>query len=50
MNEQGRTIGWDPIKRQFTDPSDQKRLYSGFARPQFAVAPILREIRKKFGA
>lgn len=48
MNEAGRTIGWDPVKRAFTDPSDHKRLYSCFARPQFAVAPVLREIRRKF--
>ena len=50
MNEAGRTIGWDPEKRVFTNPDDQKRLYSCFERPQFAVAPIIREIRKKVGA
>ncbi len=49
MNEAGRTIGWDPAKRAFTDPADQKRLYSCFERPQFAVAPVIREIRKKAG-
>jgi hypothetical protein len=49
MNEAGRTIGWDPEKRVFTNPDDQKRLYSCFERPQFAVAPIIREIRKKVG-
>ena len=50
MNEAGRTIGWDPAKRVFTDPADQQKLYSCFERPQFAVAPIIREIRKKVGA
>ncbi len=50
MNEAGRTIGWDPAKRVFTNPDDQKRLYSCFERPQFAVAPIIKEIRKKVGA
>ena len=50
MNEAGRTIGWDPVKRVFTDPADQQKLYSCFERPQFAVAPIIREIRKKTGA
>ena len=50
MNNIGRTIGWDPVKHVFTNPDDQKRLYSCFERPQFAVAPIIREIRKKVGA
>ena len=47
MNHAGREIGWDPEKRVFTDPFDQKKLYSCFERPQFAVAPILAEIRKR---
>ena len=49
MNNIGHTIGWDPVKRDFTNPED-KKLYSCFERPQFAVAPIIREIRKKAGA
>ena len=49
MNNIGRTIGWDPVKHVFTNPDDQKKLYSCFERPQFAVAPIIREIRKKAG-
>ncbi len=49
MNNIGRTIGWDPVKHVFTNPDDQKKLYSCFERPQFAVAPIIREIRKKVG-
>ena len=47
MNNIGRTIGWDPVKHVFTNPDDQKKLYSCFERPQFAVAPIIKEIRKK---
>ena len=50
MNNIGRTIGWDPVKHVFTNPDDQKKLYSCFERPQFAVAPIIKEIRKKAGA
>ena len=48
MNNVGREIEWDPVKRDFTNPQD-KAMYSCFERPQFAVAPIMREIRKKAG-
>ena len=48
MNNVGREIGWDPVKRDFTNPQD-KAMYSCFERPQFAVAPIMQEIRKKVG-
>ncbi|MCQ2395633.1 MAG: Gfo/Idh/MocA family oxidoreductase [Kiritimatiellae bacterium] len=47
MNEAGRTIGWDPVKRCFTNPDDQKRLYTRFARPQFSAIEALKEIRKR---
>ena len=47
MNNAGYEIGWDPAKRDFTNPADHQKLYSCFERPQFAVAPILAEIRKQ---
>ena len=48
MNNAGHTIGWDPVKRAFTNREDQK-LYSCFERPQFSVAQALKEIRAKKG-
>ena len=46
MNNVGYEIKWDPVKHAFVNPADQK-LYSCFERRQFAVAPIIKEIRKR---
>ena len=46
MNNIGHEIKWDPVKRAFVNPEDQK-LYSCFERPEFSVAAIMKEIRKR---
>ena len=46
MNNPGLTIEWDPVKRDFKDPS-LARLRSVVARPQFSAIAALEEIRKR---
>ena len=46
MNNIGHEIKWNPVKRAFVNPEDQK-LYSCFERPQFSVAGALKEIRAR---
>ena len=46
MNNPGRLIEWDPVKRAFKDPS-LNGLRTVAARPQFSAIAALEEIRKR---
>ena len=47
LNNPGRTIGWNPVNKKFTDPSDEKNLRNCFMRPQFSAIEALKEIRRR---